>query len=86
MRQSQYGINLMEDEKPFYFAFNATRTAPILFDNGVLVMEFKDGAWVDVEEPAVLRPNEWKDITKEEFDKLTNGVMPDIDLDQLMEF
>lgn len=84
MLKSKYGINLAEDERPFYFAYNAEKTHPILFDNGVIVMEFVDGAWVETE-PKVLRPNEWKDITKEEFLKHTNGVMPDVDPKDLIE-
>ena len=78
MLKSKYGINLMDDEQPFYFAWNEDRTVVELIDNGVLVQEFHDGKWVDVPNKVLPRLGA-RDITKEEFEKATGGVMPDVD-------
>ncbi len=78
MLKSKYGINLAEDEQPFYFAWDADKKHIQLIDNGVRVQEFIDGKWVDVENETLGRWDQ-KDITKEEFDKVTGGVMPDVD-------
>lgn len=78
MLKSKYGINLMDDEQPFYFTWDADKKHVQLLDNGVLVQVFKDGKWTDVEN-RVLGRWEMKDITKEEFDKATGGVLPDVD-------
>ena len=43
MLKSKYGINLMDDEQPFYFMWNEDKSHVLLFDNGVVVQEFKDG-------------------------------------------
>jgi hypothetical protein len=78
MLKSKYGINLMDDEQPFYFTWNEDKTEVQLIDNGVLVQVFRDGKWVDVPNRTLGRW-EMKDITKDEFMKATGGVMPDVD-------
>lgn len=78
MLKSKYGINLMDDEQPFYFMWNEDKSHVLLFDNGVVVQEFKGGKWEDVPNRTLGRW-EFHDITKEEFEKATGGVMPDVD-------
>ena len=78
MMKSKYGINLADDEQPFYFAWDADKKYVQLIDNGVLVQKFIDGKWTDVENVTLGRWDQ-KDITKEEFDQATGGVWPDVD-------
>ncbi len=84
MLKSKYSVNLAEDEQPFYFAYDEDREHVMLLDNGVLVQEFLDGKWTDVENKTLGRW-EVRDITKEQFDKATGGVMPDVDPKDIIE-
>lgn len=84
MLKSKYGVNLMDDEQPFYFVWNENRDHVLLMDNGVVVQEFIDGKWTDVENKTLGRWEE-HDITKDEFQKATGGVMPDVDPKDIIE-
>jgi len=84
MMKSRYGINLAEDEQPFYFCWNEDRTKVILIDNGVVVQEFSDGKWQDVENKTLGRW-EFHDISKDEFEEATGGVWPDVDPKDVIE-
>lgn len=82
MIESKYNNGF--DDQPFWITFDVDKKVPQLLDTGVLVAVFKDGKWQEVDEPRVLGRGETKDITKEEFDAITGGILPDVNPDELM--
>lgn len=79
MIKARFESNLLDGDKPFYIVFNADEDGLILADTGWKVATFQDGKWVEVDEPTLLHPIEWKSATKKQIMEITGGVMPDVD-------